>query len=517
MINGKHIMEYLHEQTEKHNKILVSGKLNNSNFEINETSRGEYLKLLKAEKWDEIRKEIKKDLQEKIQMPELEVFYMAKFGGISEIDLQLKRGLLNEVGIQITKTIPELIKSTQLEQIQAHEGAKSGQTVAVGDIHGGFTQLLIILKTAGLIDNEGNWSGKNKTLVQVGDLVDRGPNSWETFEYMLALQNQARDLGGDVRLCIGNHELYYLDGGRAYKESFTIGNHTEFKSILGSEILEGKFELVVDDKNHNVIFVHASFDKFMKELFVLEKMEEQYQNNPCVEEDKNVQFKKQLKQEVDMRYEDYLNMVYSQDDNSEDGLGISRALHEKLKSLEMGKVSNKQLDIWMQKNQLGNKDISAWANKHFLEYAKAGVAQDYPRDEHSSDVTMLMVWQRLNYNKLMKKERIDNFVKISKPQRERGSSQELVICGHNTTDSGKIKKDGKYIFIDTGITRAIKYPSYKISFITLNDNGAIRGFESDFFSGILDWEVRRLDSIKSLGEEKKIMRTQSKCDLKHLI
>jgi hypothetical protein len=65
------------------------------------------------------------------------------------------------------------------------------------------------------MDDDGNWSGGNATLIQTGDLVERGPRVREVLDLVMALQQQAPEAGGRVIALLGNHEvnnlLAYLD------------------------------------------------------------------------------------------------------------------------------------------------------------------------------------------------------------------------------------------------------------------------------------------------------------------
>ena len=51
--------------------------------------------------------------------------------------------------------------------------------VAIGDVHGDFDDFVAILQRVGLIDAQQHWTGGKATLVQVGDLLDRGPKPRE--------------------------------------------------------------------------------------------------------------------------------------------------------------------------------------------------------------------------------------------------------------------------------------------------------------------------------------------------
>jgi hypothetical protein len=101
--------------------------------------------------------------------------------------------------------------------------------IAIGDIHGDFTLLLLCLKLAKLIDNNNNWIGNDSVVVQVGDQIDncREINNCINYKYdkaddvkilmyMTDLHLQAEKSGGAVYSLIGNHELMNIDGDMRY-------------------------------------------------------------------------------------------------------------------------------------------------------------------------------------------------------------------------------------------------------------------------------------------------------------
>jgi hypothetical protein len=90
------------------------------------------------------------------------------------------------------------------------------RVVAVGDVHGnldGFTQ---ILQTTKLIDSNRKWIGGKATLVQCGDLVDRGPKSRAVLDFLMTLQTEAAKAGGAVKVSLGNHEIMNIMGDMRY-------------------------------------------------------------------------------------------------------------------------------------------------------------------------------------------------------------------------------------------------------------------------------------------------------------
>jgi hypothetical protein len=88
--------------------------------------------------------------------------------------------------------------------------------VVIGDVHGELAGLREILLHAGLIDDHDSWTGGGSLLIQVGDVIDRGPCSRECVGLLRSLQSQAPEVGGRVvRLC-GNHELMLLQADYRY-------------------------------------------------------------------------------------------------------------------------------------------------------------------------------------------------------------------------------------------------------------------------------------------------------------
>src|SRR5579864_7727483 len=101
---------------------------------------------------------------------------------------------------------------------QQGPGVWSGveRIVAVGDVHGDYDQLEAVLKTAGLIDAQGNWAGGKTHLVQTGDVLDRGPDSRKCMDLLMRLEKQAEEAGGMVHSLIGNHEAMNVYGDLRY-------------------------------------------------------------------------------------------------------------------------------------------------------------------------------------------------------------------------------------------------------------------------------------------------------------
>jgi hypothetical protein len=120
----------------------------------------------------------------------------------------------------------------------------SERIVAVGDIHGAYTQLVAILRAANLIDARDRWIGQKSVLVQTGDILDRGPDSRKAIDLIRKLERDAQRAGGRVYPLLGNHELMRLVDDWRYVsageyEGFKNGDSTDLRdraiAIFGAE------------------------------------------------------------------------------------------------------------------------------------------------------------------------------------------------------------------------------------------------------------------------------------------
>ena len=89
------------------------------------------------------------------------------------------------------------------------------RVVAFGDLHGDFEATLLVLRCAGLIDDEQRWSGGDTTLVQLGDILDRGDSERECWGLLQRLKAEAPASGGRVVCLVGNHEVLNVAGRAA--------------------------------------------------------------------------------------------------------------------------------------------------------------------------------------------------------------------------------------------------------------------------------------------------------------
>lgn len=89
----------------------------------------------------------------------------------------------------------------------------TGRIVAVGDIHGDLAAFEEVLVLSGLYDRSaGEWCGGSSVLVQVGDVLDRGPQELECLRLLRTLKRQSVLQGGAVISLLGNHEVMNAAG-----------------------------------------------------------------------------------------------------------------------------------------------------------------------------------------------------------------------------------------------------------------------------------------------------------------
>jgi len=86
------------------------------------------------------------------------------------------------------------------------EAARLHRIIAIGDLHGDYGAWRQIAGAADLMDPRGHWAGGSTVLVQVGDVVDRGPRSLDIIHDLMRLQREAPRVGGRVVALVGNHE-----------------------------------------------------------------------------------------------------------------------------------------------------------------------------------------------------------------------------------------------------------------------------------------------------------------------
>jgi len=119
----------------------------------------------------------------------------------------------------------------------AQAARQTERIVAVGDLHGDYAAWLDIARAAGIIDPAGHWAGGRTTLVQLGDIVDREPNSLQIIRSLQQLTVEAQRAGGKVVVVLGNHEAMNLLGDDRYTTPGEYASYADDRSPARREQL----------------------------------------------------------------------------------------------------------------------------------------------------------------------------------------------------------------------------------------------------------------------------------------
>jgi len=122
--------------------------------------------------------------------------------------------------------------------------------VAVGDVHGAYDRFVEILKTAGVIDSRQRWSGGRVHLVQLGDVLDRGPDSRKALDLLRRLEREATSAGGAVHALLGNHEVARMLGDLRFVhpgeyQAFVTDNSEEMRKRFLTTTPLGQTEMIL--------------------------------------------------------------------------------------------------------------------------------------------------------------------------------------------------------------------------------------------------------------------------------
>lgn len=139
--------------------------------------------------------------------------------------------------------------------------------IAIGDVHGQWDGLVKILRRAKLIDSGNNWCGGHNRLVQIGDILDRGPFSLKVDALLDKLQAQAPLSGGEVIRLIGNHELELIMENYLISE-FQREQAVQMREKLIGQVLSGDLKAAYAYKGF--LFTHAGVTRKLMRIFKLQ-------------------------------------------------------------------------------------------------------------------------------------------------------------------------------------------------------------------------------------------------------
>jgi len=110
----------------------------------------------------------------------------------------------------------------------------------IGDVHGQFDKLVALLNELGYRERAGAWRHPSRTVIFVGDLIDRGPNQLATVDLVRAMVD-----AGSAQCILGNHEFNAIawvtpdpeQPGKYLRDHHKPGNRAQHQVFL--EVVEG--------------------------------------------------------------------------------------------------------------------------------------------------------------------------------------------------------------------------------------------------------------------------------------
>jgi len=122
--------------------------------------------------------------------------------------------------------------------------------VAIGDVHGSLDRFTDILKAVNLVDDKAHWVGGAAHLVQLGDVVDRGPDSRAALDLLRRLEGEAERAGGAVHALLGNHEVARILGDLRYA---TAGEYAAFATPESEMMRQRYLQTVKSDERDQAL------------------------------------------------------------------------------------------------------------------------------------------------------------------------------------------------------------------------------------------------------------------------
>jgi len=128
------------------------------------------------------------------------------------------KGIKGGLFILLLMYSPVVARKSQSIKVPSHSIDPSlvGDLVVVGDVHGCPDCLQATLFANGVTDSDAHWIAGNRTVVQLGDLIGRGPDDPGVIAFVQRMQLEAAIAGGEWIQLLGNHEYMELNGDFRY-------------------------------------------------------------------------------------------------------------------------------------------------------------------------------------------------------------------------------------------------------------------------------------------------------------
>lgn len=139
---------------------------------------------------------------------------------------------------------------------------KSSRIVAIGDLHGDIDAAKEIFRIAQVTNDAGHWQSGTDTVVQMGDVLDRGPHGLLIMDFLQRLRQEAHMAGGELIQLLGNHELMNYFGDFRFvhpKLAAAVGGISNYAALVQKG---GKYGAIIQQLpvavvRNGTMFVHA--------------------------------------------------------------------------------------------------------------------------------------------------------------------------------------------------------------------------------------------------------------------
>jgi len=133
------------------------------------------------------------------------------------------------------------------------------ELIIIGDIHGDYKALVEILQKERIIDDNNEFLKNDKKIIQLGDMVNKGKNSYKSLKLLQYVQKKSEN--NNVIRLIGNHELMFLQNNYRYSKSeIDRKNLKNIKELIETDILNGSLKSCYNI--NNLIFSHAGITDY---------------------------------------------------------------------------------------------------------------------------------------------------------------------------------------------------------------------------------------------------------------
>ena len=146
----------------------------------------------------------------------------------------------------------------------------------ISDIEGNFKGFADIMKAAGVISDNFEWTFGNGHIVLVGDFFDRWINVTECLWLIYKLEDEALRTGGKVHLILGNHEMMNLKEKYKYvRNKYKVNAEAlklEYKKWYAPDTELGRWLRSKNgiEKIGDYLFLHGGISKdFPKDKYTL--------------------------------------------------------------------------------------------------------------------------------------------------------------------------------------------------------------------------------------------------------